>query len=215
MQLKNNNWYLLYPCPVQTKTVTPDKSFCALDPGVRTFQTLYSPEGVIKFQHNRELFKRLRAKLDYLQGLRSRKWIRSNHYKRVRQRIYSKIGWIMDELHYSTIQELKRYKYVLLPNFESQEVVSRNRRLNRVSKRELQCLQHYTFKQRLISSMYLQTATEVHIVSEEYTSKTCTQCGTLNDIGSSEIYRCQACSLVIDRDINGARNILLKHLCSV
>ena len=215
VQLKNNNWYLLYPCPVQTKIVTPDKSFCALDPGVRTFQTLYSPEGVIKFQHNRELFKRLRAKLDYLQGLRSRKWIRSNHYKRVRQRIYSKIGWIMDELQYSTIQELKRYKYVLLPNFESQEVVSRNRRLNRVSKRELQCLQHYTFKQRLISSMYLQTATEVHIVSEEYTSKTCTQCGTLNDIGSSEIYRCQACSLVIDRDINGARNILLKHLCSV
>jgi transposase len=50
------------------------------------------------------------------------------------------------------------------------------------------------------------------ICTEEYTSKTCGRCGELNNVGKSEIYRCSKCLLVIDRDINGARNILIKNI---
>jgi putative transposase len=194
--------------------VTPDRPVCALDPGARSFQVLYSPEGVIKFQHNRELLDRLHKKLDHLQSLRSKKWIRSNNYKRIRQKIYCKIGWIVDQIHYSTINELKHYNHILLPTFESQELVSKNR-LRSKTNRELMSLQHYTFKQRLKSSLYFQKDTKLYIVSEAYTSKTCTRCGVLNDVGSNEIYRCKECGLVIDRDISGARNILLRNICSI
>jgi putative transposase len=214
IQYKDNKWYILIPHEPKPKIVIPERTVCALDPGARCFQTLYSPEGVIKFQHNRELLNRLHKKLDHLQSLRSKKWIRSNNYKRIRQKIYCKIGWIVDQIHYSTINELKHYNHILLPTFESQELVSKNR-LRSKTNRELMSLQHYTFKQRLKSSLYFQQDTKLYLVSEAYTSKTCTRCGVLNDIGSNEIYHCKECGLVIDRDINGARNILLKNICSI
>ncbi len=50
------------------------------------------------------------------------------------------------------------------------------------------------------------------IVGEEYTSKTSGSCGELNNIGIKEVYCCEWCELEIDRDVNGARNILLKNL---
>ncbi|CAM9241963.1 unnamed protein product, partial [Ectocarpus sp. 4 AP-2014] len=51
----------------------------------------------------------------------------------------------------------------------------------------------------------------VVIVTEEYTSETCSCCGTLHrTLGRSKIFRCPSCRRVMDRDENGARNILLK-----
>ena len=52
---------------------------------------------------------------------------------------------------------------------------------------------------------------KVIICTEEYTSKTCTKWGTINNVGSSEIYKCKSCKLILDRDINGTRNILIKN----
>ena len=49
--------------------------------------------------------------------------------------------------------------------------------------------------------------------SEAYTSKQCGRCGTLNDnLGSSSTFTCGSCTLVSDRDIHAARNILLRFI---
>jgi len=43
-----------------------------------------------------------------------------------------------------------------------------------------------------------------------------TKCGNLkNDLGSSNIYNCEKCGISIDRDQNGARNILLKTIKTI
>ena len=50
-------------------------------------------------------------------------------------------------------------------------------------------------------------------VSESYTSKTCSECGAIdNKLGSKHVYACKNkhCRAFFDRDINGARNIWLK-----
>ena len=70
---------------------------------------------------------------------------------------------------------------------------------------------HYKFKQ------YIRTKSEeydckVHDVTEEYTSKTCTYCGHLGDVFVEREKHCNNCKKTIDRDINGARNILLKNI---
>ena len=52
----------------------------------------------------------------------------------------------------------------------------------------------------------------IDICTEEYTSKTCGQCGTIKNIGNKDIYCCNKCNLIIDRDVNGARNIAIKRL---
>jgi putative transposase len=49
--------------------------------------------------------------------------------------------------------------------------------------------------------------------SEEYTSKTCECCKKINkSLGSKKTFICPNCKFTIDRDINGARNIMLKVL---
>ncbi len=211
LQYSRGQWFLVVPYTKKTKPREPPvKECCALDPGVRTFQTLYAPEEVYKFQQNRELHKKLKARLDLLQSLRDQKRITRASYTKSSQRIYRKVENLTTELHYKTIQYLKQYKCVLLPSFDSQEMVG-GKRLHRKTKRELLGLQHYKFKTRLQHVMALDEYTHVEIVNEAYTSKTCTACGVLNQ-PSTDIYTCKACGLIIDRDINGARNILLKHL---
>ena len=52
-------------------------------------------------------------------------------------------------------------------------------------------------------------------VGEAYTSRTCGLCGTLNhDLGGAKTFQCvdEHCGVQIDRDVNGARNILLREL---
>ena len=50
------------------------------------------------------------------------------------------------------------------------------------------------------------------ICTEEYTSKTCSKCGEINEkLGGKKIFKCEKCQLQIDRDFNGAINILLKN----
>lgn len=52
---------------------------------------------------------------------------------------------------------------------------------------------------------------EIHVVKEHYTSQACTKCGNCKKI-NGKTYNCGKCGLSINRDINGARNILLKYL---
>ena len=54
---------------------------------------------------------------------------------------------------------------------------------------------------------------KILIITEEYTSKTCGNCGVLdNNLGCKNTFNCKSCNVAIDRDTNGARNILLKYL---
>ena len=71
-------------------------------------------------------------------------------------------------------------------------------------------LRHFDFqsKMRCLCEKYDK---RLYLVSEEYTSKTCGGCGIVNNIGGGKEYRCE-CGVDIDRDINGARNILIKSL---
>ena len=50
----------------------------------------------------------------------------------------------------------------------------------------------------------------LHIVDEDYTSQTCGNCGELTKT-RSKTFECSTCKTIIDRDFNGARNILLKN----
>ena len=47
-------------------------------------------------------------------------------------------------------------------------------------------------------------------VNAAYTSQDCSGCGGRTNCGSNEIYTCASCGLVIDRDVNAAKNILAR-----
>jgi putative transposase len=106
------------------------------------------------------------------------------------------------------------YHYVLLPQFETQQIVCRKqRKINNKTARLLSTWSHYKFRQRLIEKAREYPWCKVIICDEHYTSKTCGFCGTIRwDLGGRKIFRCYKCNYACDRDINASRNILLRYL---
>lgn len=83
--------------------------------------------------------------------------------------------------------------------------------LNAGCKRLIQAASHFTFRQRLKAKCE-EYNIEFMEVDESYTSKTCGSCGNLNNsLGSSKVFKCK-CGFCTDRDVNGARNIMIKGL---
>ncbi len=74
---------------------------------------------------------------------------------------------------------------------------------------------HYRFREYLLHKAREVEGCKVAVQDEKFTSQTCGLCGTRNrQLGSSKIFHCvnTECHYVTDRDVNGARNILRKHL---
>jgi IS605 OrfB family transposase len=210
LQVYNNNWFLIAPIKTKENKVDQEEEYCALDPGSRSFQTIYSEKSVEQIKINKDIIKKYQLKMDHFKSLKDKKLIRKSSFKRRERRIYNKINNLIDELHHKTINYLtNKYKHIILPSFESQDMVksSNNKYLNR----DLLQLKHYKFQQRLKSKCQIKGC-HLEICTEEFTSKTCGRCGVLNDVKNKDIYSCDKCKLVIDRDVNGARNIFIKVL---
>lgn len=176
----------------------------SIDPGVKTFATCYDPDGkLISFNKNSELIKKLKRKIDEMSKLRKAKRYILKANLRIRNSV--------DDLHWQTITYLtKNYNTVILPNFESQGMVKGS--LKRELNREIMLLRHYEFRERLKHKA--RTINNMVIVSstEEYTTKTCGNCGVLNHVVKlgDDVFKCGSCRLSMDRDYNGARNIFIK-----
>ena len=89
----------------------------------------------------------------------------------------------------------------------------KKRKLRKKTVRRMLSWSHYMFKQRLINKAR-QFGKKVVIVDEAYTSKTCSCCGEVhNNLGGNKTYICpnSNCGAVMDRDVNGAKNIFLRN----
>ena len=110
------------------------------------------------------------------------------------------------------------YDVILLPRFGTSGMVCRGRRkIQSKTVRQLLGWSHYAFQQCLRSKAREYPWVRVLEVREDYTSKTCGHCGTLHHtLGGSKRFVCptHSCGLSVDRDLNGARNILLRWLSS-
>lgn len=197
------------------------KRVIALDPGVRTFMTGYDKDGVLHewgTSPSRSRMVRLCLKYDRVRSKMDHKATRSRLRCRLRKvslRLQVKIRNLVQDIHRKLSKWLcENYDHILIPVFGVQRMVSKsiNRRLNGKTSRMMLCWSHFSFKQRLLSKSEHYPKCNVHVVTEEYTSKTCGICGLLNSsLGSSKTFKCPHCSYRVDRDANGARNILLKH----
>lgn len=86
----------------------------------------------------------------------------------------------------------------------------KRRKMNRKTAFVLNQLSHYRFKQHILNKSQ-EYGCQVIIVEEEYTSQACGNCGQLSKKYKDRIKECENCKHKIDRDINGARNILIKN----
>jgi transposase len=210
------NYYLLI---TREEEISENKesdvsNMVSLDPGVRTFQTGFGVNGTCFEAGKRqtEMIKRLHVKIDYLKSKQSESNKRSSvyHMKKRLEIWNKKIYDMVSDLHNQFGSFLcKGYDKIFLPRFETSGM-QESYKLRSVTKRMMSSLRHFDFQSKL-KCLCDKYGKKLYLVSEEYTSKTCGFCGFLNDVGESKEYKCD-CGVDMDRDMNGARNILIKSL---
>lgn len=211
-----NRYTLLYPVDINWKPITNENQigkrspFISLDTGVRTFQTGYAKDHIVEM--GKECWKRLYSLLLEVDKCNSllTKYGYKRKWKRRKALLYHQIQNLKNELHWKSCSYLiKNYENILLPEFSIISMVKG--KLPKRIKRLLYLFSYYKFNEKL-QFKCKEYGSNLVIVDESYTSKTCTKCGNLHKtLGSNKTYKCVKCNMVIDRDVNGARNILLKN----
>lgn len=209
-------WFLAVPFSVQAQERTETQGWaCALDPGVRTFQTFYSPTcyGKIGDQAQQRIV-RLMVHLDRLLSKRS------TADKRRKRRLTLAIGRqrrtinnLVDELHWKTVRFLiNEFAVIVIPPFAAGRLASKtSRKLRNKSVRAMLGLGHSKFRSRL-QSKAKQEGKTVLIQDEAYTSKTCSWSGeVIQNLGGRRRVR-GSDGFSMDRDVNGARGVFLRAL---
>ena len=141
------------------------------------------------------------------------------HMQKVARRYELRIRHLVDELHHKLALWLANtYEVILMPKFNVKSVATKRdndgqwkRKITKNTVSQLYTLAQYRFRQFLLHKAREHGAT-VLIVNEAYTTKTCSCCGHMHEVGGAETFACPHCSLVIDRDINASINVLLKFI---
>lgn len=196
----------------------PMVGIISLDPGVRTFLTGYDPyrQNILHLGNNTsEVLSKYSKTLDCLSKrinyTKSR--VKRRSYRLARRRIYRKVNNMIKDMHHKVSKFLcKNYRTILLPVFDVKNMTCKtNRTIGKKTTQNMLSLAHFRFRQILQEKSELYKNCTVELVTEEYTSKTCGNCGELNEtLGSSKTFECSKCKIIIDRDGNGSRNVLLK-----
>jgi putative transposase len=219
LKTKPSVWYLCLPRTKEKPIFeNPVYKSVFLDPGVRTFQTFYSPDGVCGKiggpEFNKEI-KNIASRHDYLLSIHDKNGTLPRTKKAIRRRckiLRNKLKNKIADLHWQTCSFFcDTFQNIFLPSFKVSEMVKGSPLGSNVTRKMLQ-LSHGKFRERLI--YYGRTKNRnVYIVSEHYTTKTCGVCGHIQEMQGHKTFDCESCKTKIDRDYNGARNIALK-LCS-
>jgi transposase len=185
----------------------------SLDPGVRKFNVGYDPQGLVFQFGSRDIVKlfRLQQKKNQLQSKisKSTKHRRTRNLRRAQERIQKRIENLQNDCHRKMAMWLcSNYNRIYIPKLDFHNF----KNLRGRNKTKMILWKHCKFVELLKHKSTEFVNCQVLEVTEEYTSKTCSNCGYIHqELGASEIYKCPQCHKKMDRDFNGARGIYLKN----
>lgn len=211
--MKCGKFYLMVPHKTKRAIGENQARIVSLDPGIRKFTTFFS-ENSCGYLGDGD-FSRIQRLSTHLDNLLSRASRVGKRKKRrmllAADRMRFKVRNLITELHWQIANFLtSQFDVILLPTFETQQMSSRvGRKIGRKSVRAMLNFSHYAFRRRLNHKAFERGKVVVD-VCEAYTSKTNPLTGELMTIGGAKSFASPLGR--IDRDINGARNILLRAL---
>jgi len=187
----------------------------AIDPGVRVFSTFYGTDscgflGQGDFSRIQRLAHHLDDLISRMSKITGKQKLRK--MKLAAARIRQKIKNLIDELHHKVALFLiTNFDCILLPTFETQQMVGKShRKIQNKTVKSLLSFAHYRFKTFLKHKAF-EFGKEIIDVCEAYTSKTHPETGEVKKVGSAKRIKLLN-GQWINRDIVGARNILLRAL---
>jgi putative transposase len=207
-------YYLHMPRKLDSENQTIKPRCIFIDPGVTPILTGYDPEGKIYKIGGKDMSRIYRLN-HYLNKIRSKRDKCKNSkkkklYTKAMHRMSYRIDNIILDFHNKITKWLcLNFTHVFIPKLNFHKM----KNLNKKSKKVLMTLKHCSLVD-MLKSKSGRYSTNIIEVNESYTSKTCSVCGEQNNnLGRSKIYRCpnKNCCKIIDRDINGAINIMLRY----
>ena len=210
---RDNKYTFLIPNKIYGNEKHDKLNTIGLDPGIRTFLTGYSQKGYVDINQN--MTEHLKKYINKIDKVNNDKRATTKQKRKVEKRCYKKIENKIDDMHWKTIKYLiNNYNTVLMGNMSTRRIVSNklNSKLRPLTKRIAMLMKLYVFKQRLQYKCKINKIGYKEI-DEAYTSKCCSNCGLLNNkLGTSKIFKCPCCKQILDRDVNGVKNILINAI---
>ena len=211
----HGRWYLSVPQKIATIPTENQGGIVALDPGVRNFLTYFSEDGRFGWLgiHAFDRILSLNLKRDRLLSkiALTKDKRKKGQLKRPLNRTYHRIHDLVDELHWQCINYLvHNFSIIVFPPFEVKGMTKKGRRLHKSVVRSMLSLRFFEFKERL-----KQKCKECGVLyveqNESYTSKTNSFTGELiTNLGGKEWFMYDG--IKVHRDLNGARNILIRAM---
>lgn len=226
-----DSWYVVFSEEIiNNKPLSRNFRTVVIDPGVRTFLTCLDPQenevfeiGKTRTWYNRVISPRLRkldkfVSKDLLKGLkRGKERVRLLKAKRDSALRRNKLNHLIDHFHKQTARKLlDRYDVIVLPKLHSKTILKSGLGgLGTDANRKISLLSHCKFHDYLTWKAKIEGKIVVN-QNEAYTSKTCFQCGKLNEkLGASKIFKCSHCDgNRCDRDIQACFNIMTRYMSS-
>ena len=211
----HGRWYLSVPQKIATMPTENQGGIVALDPGVRNFLTYFSEDGLFGWLgvHAFDRILRLNLKRDHLLSklALTKDKRKKGKLKRTLNRTFHRVQDLVDELHWKCINYLvHNFSVIVFPPFEVKGMTKKGRKLRKSIVRSMLSLRFFEFKERL-----KQKCKECGVVyieqNESYTSKTNSFTGELiTNLGGKEWFMYDG--IKVHRDLNGARNILIRAM---
>jgi len=219
--IKLNKYYLNLTISKKVKTETrPFEKAIFIDPGVKNLYTWYSfdsNEGFKLITVGKRDINRISRLLYYKHKLhgkvsKAKNVRKKKSYKKALHRMSLKIRNLISDMHKKVAKWLtNEYDQIHLPKLNFHKC----KKLNRKSKEKLVTYRHCELFTRIQDKANENQVCSLNERNESFTSKTCCNCGHLDpNLGNKDIYNCKKCNIVINRDYNGAINIMLRYITS-
>src|SRR3972149_669284 len=217
---RTGHWYLCIPS--ETHEIVPENQgnlkLVSLDPGVRTFLTGYCPDGeLIKIGDND--INRIRnycLKTDkFISKIGKMNGKEKYRCQKAKLKRFEKVRHTILDCHRKVVRYVvDNFDVIILPLFQTSAMSKRgNRKIHSKTVRNMLTWAHYKCRMMLADDLRKYPHKRLILTTEEYTSKTCPCCGYVTmDLGGNISFKCDKSKTIIDRDVNGSRNILIKYL---
>lgn len=232
MRSKLNRYYVIIPFKQTITDTHVVEKVCELDPGYRTFLSGIDVNGN-HFTIGDNCYQKLKdLKIKYaiicsrLKKIKTaskekkdfKEFLKLKRQKRFQTKCkylnLNKIAHYVKELHNQAINYLvKHYDTIVLGKLEIKNIIKST--TSKAFHKMVLSINHYAFRCRLENKCKALNKT-LQTVNESYTSQTCFNCSNRKlNLFSKKTYNCNNCNVVLDRDLNGAANILKFSLLGV
>jgi putative transposase len=211
---KKNKWfaYVSVEHPVKDQ-IDPD-GVLGVDLGIRKIAVISDTNGNVNEFYGSDLLYR-RKQLDQRQkALQEQKGGDNNKHQALKQ-ISGKRSQFMHDINHKISKEIvetaKHYNYsIAVENLKGL-------REGEASQTLREMLHRWRYRDLADKIEYKAEAAGIPVqyVDPRKTSKTCSRCGSENDVGAAKQYKCSECGVELNRDLNAARNIASRGTTSV